>query len=85
MEKKKLDIDLRGRKKKRGSSEKRGWWWWWWTFEMDGGSRKGGPRGSLSPTFNFRQSEKLVTSLQCLTSRRGPWEEDQNPEPVLAP
>lgn len=44
----------------------------------NGGSRKGGPRASLSPTFNFRQSEKLVTSLQCLTSRRGPWEEDQN-------
>ena len=63
MEKKKLDIDLRGRKKKRGSSEKRGWWWWWWMFEMDGGSRKGGPPGSLSPTFNFRQSEKLVTSF----------------------
>lgn len=41
-----------------------------------GGSRKGSPRGSLSPTFNFRQSKELVTSPPCLISRRGPWEED---------
>ena len=37
-----------------------------------GGSRKGGPRGTLSSTFNFRQSKELVTSPPCLTSRRGP-------------
>lgn len=86
MERKKLDRDEREaweEERRRGEVAKRGagggggdggggrlkW--------TNGGSRKGGPRGSLSPTFNFRQSEKLVTSLQCLTSRRGPWEEDQ--------